>query len=100
MYRIMMALFSSASILPTGQAASRILKAGQVLGISEDLVLTGDDVLEAHGTKDKPCRIDANAQQIRTAPDWRGHIKVAYCEFRSLGTAKKPALDVTSNGDG
>ena len=61
----------------TNQAASRILKAGQVLGVSEDLVPSGDDVLAVHGTKDKPCRLDANAQQIRSAPDWRGHIKVA-----------------------
>lgn len=81
-------------------SATRILKAGQVLGVSEDLVLSGDDVLEVHGTKDKPCRIDANAQQIRSAPDWRGHVKVAYCEFRSLGTAKKAALELTARGDG
>ena len=88
------------TISPTGTAASRILKAGQVLGVSEDLILAGDDVLEVHGTADKPCRIDANAQQIRSTADWRGHVKVAYCEFRSLGSAKKPALDLTATGDG
>lgn len=84
----------------TTLAASRILKAGQVIGMSEDLVLSGDDVLEVHGAKDKPCRIDANTQQIRSAPDWRGHVKVAYCEFRSLGSAKKSALEITANSDG
>ncbi len=81
-------------------SASRILKAGQVLGVSEDIVLSGDDVLEVHGTAEKPCRLDANTQQIRSAPDWRGHVKVAHCEFRSLGSAKKPALDLTAAGDG
>jgi hypothetical protein len=81
-------------------AASRVLQAGQVLGISEDLVLAGDDVLDVRGTAARPCRIDANTQQIRTAPDWKGSIKVAYCEFRGLGTAKKPALDLTATADG
>lgn len=90
-------LTTSASVT---DAASRIVKAGQVVGISEDLVLSGDDVLEVHGTADRPCRLDANAQQIRSAPGWRGHVKIAHCEFRSLGTAKKPALDLTAIGDG
>ena len=73
-------------------AGSRKVAAGQVIGISEDLVLSGDDVLEVNGTPEKPCRLDGNGQQIRTAPDWRGHIKVSYCQFRGLGTAKLPAL--------
>src|SRR5207302_8469931 len=61
-------------------AVSRTLKAGEVLGVSENLVLSGDDVLEVRGTAAKPCRIDANGQQIRTTSDWRGRIKVNYCE--------------------
>jgi hypothetical protein len=81
-------------------AASRTLKAGQVMGMSEDLVLSGDDVLEVEGTPDKHCRIDANAQQIRTTADWKGQIRVRYCEFRSLGSAKTPALDITAHGAG
>jgi hypothetical protein len=89
-------------LLPAeGLAASRTLKAGEVLGISEDMVLAGEDVLEVRGTAEKPCRLDANGQQIRTAPGWKGWVKVAYCEFRSLGSAKKPALDLAAvaNGD-
>src|SRR5262249_39759238 len=81
-------------------AASRTLKAGQVLGIAEDLVLSGDDVLEVQGTAAKPCRIDGNGQQIRTRGDWRGRVKITYCEFRGLGSARKPALDLTAAGDG
>src|SRR5947208_17145721 len=81
-------------------ADSRILKAGQIVGVSEDIVLSGDDVLEVQGTAEKPCRLDANNQQIRTLPDWKGRIKIQYCEFRSLGNAKKPALDITAAGDG
>jgi hypothetical protein len=72
----------------------------QVLGIREELLLAGDDVLEVNGTAQKPCRIDANCQQIPTSPDWRGRIKVTHCEFRGLGTAKKPALDITAHGSG
>ena len=81
-------------------AASRTLKAGQVLGVSEDLVLTGDDVLDIQGTADKPCRLDGNGQQIRARGDWKGSVRIVYCEFRSLGSAKLPALDLSAAGDG
>src|SRR5437016_3868761 len=97
--RVLVATCCFALLPGSGEAASRILKAGQVLGVSEDLVLTGDDVLEVNGTAEKPCRIDANGQQIRTTPNWKGHIRVRHCEFRSLGTATKPALDIVAGGD-
>jgi hypothetical protein len=87
-------------LLSEAKAASRSLTAGQVFGMSEDLVLTGDDVLEVAGTADKHCRIDANGGQIRTTGDWTGRIKVRYCEFRGLGSAKVPALDITARGTG
>jgi hypothetical protein len=88
-------------LLPgTVSAASRTLQPGQVLGVSEDLVLSGDDVLDVRGTAERPCRIDANGQQIRTAPDWTGRVSVSHCEFRSLGSAKKPSLDLTATADG
>src|SRR5438876_1163296 len=82
------------------RAASRTLKAGEVLGVSEDLVLSGDDVLEINGTAEKPCRLDGNCQQVRTVGDWKGRIVARHCEFRGLGSAKTPALDVTAAGDG
>jgi hypothetical protein len=81
-------------------AASRTLQPGQVLGISESIVLSGDDVLEVKGTAEKPCRIDANGQQIRTAANWKGRIKVSHCEFRGLGGSKLAALDLTASGKG
>ncbi len=88
-------------LLPArGSAASRTLKAGDVLGVGEDIVLTGDDVLEIEGTAQKPCRLDGNATQVRTADGWRGRVLVRYCEFRGLGSASKPALDLTAAGDG
>src|SRR5262245_41207466 len=98
---LFLSLFGVYLLIPgKSLAASRILQAGQLLGISEDLVLSGDDVLEVNGTAEKHCRIDANCQQIRTAPDWTGRIKVRYCEFRSLGSARRPALDITAQGEG
>jgi hypothetical protein len=81
-------------------AAPRKLGPGQVLPVSEDIVLSGDDVLEAFGTAERPCRIDANTQQIRTAPGWTGRVNVRHCEFRSLGTATKPALVLAAGGTG
>src|SRR5215471_14266622 len=82
------------------EAASRTIRAGQIVGISEDIVLSGDDVLEVLGTADQPCRLDANNQQIRTSGEWRGRIDIRHCELRGLGTASKPALDVAAAGDG
>src|SRR6266446_3121717 len=76
-------------LLPAkGLAASRTLKAGEVLGGSEDIVLTGYDVLEVQATAEKPCRLDGNGQQIRTRAEWRGRLKITHCEFRGLGSAK------------
>ena len=69
--------FALILFLPTtASAASRIIHAGQVVGVSEDIVLSGDDVLEVQGTAEKPCRLDANGQQIRTRADWQGRIKI------------------------
>jgi hypothetical protein len=82
------------------RAASRTLRAGQVLGVSEDIVLTGDDTLDVQGTAEKPCRLDGNGQTIRTRGAWTGHVRVAHCEFRGLGSARAPALDLTAAGDG
>ncbi len=81
-------------------APSRTLKPGEVLGVTGDIVLGGADVLEVQGTAEKPCRLDGNGQQIRTRGDWKGRIKIAYCQFRGLGSATKPALDVTAAGTG
>jgi hypothetical protein len=81
-------------------AASRTLQPGQVLGVSEDIVLSGDDELVVNGTAEKHCRLDGNSQQIRTKGDWTGRILIRYCEFRGLGSATLPALDVTASGDG
>jgi len=92
----------SALLFGAGPAtsASRTLGPGQVLAVSEDFILSGSDMLMVNGTADNPCRIDANAQQIRTAPDWSGRIQVKHCEFRSLGTAKKPGFDLVAAGKG
>ena len=99
--RVLLAVGCVCLLLPAlGQAASRTIKAGQIVGISEDIVLSGDDVLDVQGTADKPCRLDANGQQIRTQGDWRGRINLQHCELRGFGSAKKPALNVTAAGAG
>jgi hypothetical protein len=81
-------------------AGARTLRPGEVLGMSADLVLADDDVLEVNGTAEQPCRIDANCQQLRSAPGWRGRLRARYCEFRGLGSAQLAALDLTSRGSG
>jgi len=88
-------------LLPaSAEAASRTIKAGQIVGISEDIVLSGEDVFEVLGTAERPCRLDANGQQIRTSGDWRGHVKLQHCELRAFGSATRPAIDLTAAGSG
>src|SRR4051812_20212468 len=81
-------------------AASKTIGPGQAYGMGEDIVLSGDDTLLVNGTSDRPARIDANNQQIKTKGDWTGKIVIRHCEFRCLGTAKVPAIDLTALGDG
>src|SRR4051794_3207735 len=72
---------------PAGPAGAdgHALAAGQSLSLKADLVLTGDDVLEVRGTADKRCTVDGNGHRVRTAPGWRGHVRVAHCDLRGLG---------------
>src|SRR2546429_9199064 len=99
--RILLAIVCLCLLLPVrGEAASRTIKAGQIVGVSEDIVLSGDDVLDVQGTADKPCRLDANGQQIRTQGEWRGRINIQHSELRGFGSAKKRAVNVTASGTG
>jgi hypothetical protein len=93
-------LFAAILIPLPASAASRIINAGQIVGIGEDIVLAGDDVLEVNGTADKPCRLDADTRQIRSVPGWRGHVKIRHCDLRGFGSTKLPAIDLTAIGDG
>jgi hypothetical protein len=81
-------------------AASRTLKAGEVLGISADIVLSGDDDFIVDGTAERPCRLDANGQQLRSTPDWTGRLVVRHGELRGLGSASLPALELSAAGSG
>ena len=81
-------------------ADARTLQPGERLAISEDFILSGDDVLEINGTAEKPCRIDGNGNGFKTAGKWTGRIKVTHCEIRGLGSAAKPAFDITATGEG
>jgi len=82
------------------RAAARTIKAGQIVGIGEEIVLSGDDVFEVLGTPEQPCRLDANGQQIRTTANWHGRLVIRHCEIRGLGGIKKAALEVIAAGEG
>src|SRR5207302_1049211 len=86
--------------VPVGQAATHVVAAGQTLTLKADLVLAGDDVLEVRGTAAKRCTILGNDHRIRTAPGWKGHVRVTHCDLRGLGTAKLPSVDLSAAGAG
>lgn len=89
-----------------------LVEAGQTLTLKEDLVLTGDDVLEVKGTSEKRCTIVGNGFRIRTKGNWTGSVRIRHCDVRGLGAPAKltedksriaaefPALDLTVAGKG
>jgi hypothetical protein len=57
-----------AAMLPTPAAADHTtVGAGQTLALTEDLVLTGDDVLDVKGTADRCSTLFGNGHRIRLA---------------------------------
>ena len=98
--RFVLALCALLAAVDGAEANSRTIRAGQIVGISEDIVLSGDDVFEVLGTAERPCRLDANGQQIRTSGDWQGRVQIQHCELRAFGSAARPAIDLTSAGSG
>jgi hypothetical protein len=72
-------------------AATHVVEAGKTHTLMEDLVLTGDDVLEVKGTAEKPCTIVGNNHRIHSEGKWSGSVKITHCTLRKLGArAKSP----------
>jgi ferric-dicitrate binding protein FerR (iron transport regulator) len=68
---------------PSGKAT--VVKAGETLELSEDLILAGDDTLEVQGTADHRCILKGNHHQIRTSGEWIGRIRITHGDVRELG---------------
>ncbi len=68
---------------PAGKAT--VVKAGETLDLSEDLVLAGDDTLEIQGTPDRGCTLKGNHHAIRTSGEWTGRIRIAHGAVQDLG---------------
>jgi len=98
--------------LPAPAVTNQVIEAGQTLTLKEDLVLTGDDVLEIKGTADKRCAIVGNGHRIRSKGKWTGSVRIRHCDVRGLGAPAKltddksriaaecPAIDLTIAGKG
>lgn len=81
-------------LLPATPAAHHVVEAGQTYSLNEDLVLTGDDVLEVKGTPEKHCTLAGNHHRIRSGDKWSGSVKITHATLRKLGA---PA-QVANNG--
>jgi hypothetical protein len=75
-----------------------IVEAGKTLTLTEDLVLSGKEVLEIRGTADQRCAIVGNGRQIRTKDKWTGKVQITECDIRGLGTAKLHAFELHGAG--
>jgi hypothetical protein len=73
---------------------------GPVFNLSADLVLAGSQSVSYIGTPADHCVINGNGFQIRSGSGFTGTLTISNCDIRGLGTASKPAIDVTVNGSG
>ena len=79
----------AAALCAPADAGVRQVKAGETLTLAEDLVLSGDDVLDVAGTEAAPCTIVGNGHAIRTNGDWTGRLSLVRCTLRDLGKTQK-----------
>src|SRR5262245_57560140 len=96
------------ALLPTPAVTDPTVEAGQTLTLKEDLVLSGDDVLEIKGTAEKRCKLVGNGHRIRSKGQWTGSVRIRHCDVSKLGAPAKltddksriaaefPALDLTA----
>ena len=73
---------------------------GPVFNLSADVVLSGSQDATYAGTPDNHCAINGNGFQIRSTGAFTGTLNIANCDVRGLGTASKPAIDVTVSASG
>ncbi len=73
---------------------------GPVFNLTADVVLSGSQSTTYAGTASNHCLINGNGFQIRAAAGFTGSLNITNCDIRGLGTATKPAIDVTANGTG
>ncbi len=64
---------------------STVVKAGETLTLTEDLVLAGDDSFEVNGTPERRSAIVGNRHRIRTSGEWTGRVKIAGCDLKDVG---------------
>jgi hypothetical protein len=73
---------------------------GPVFNLTADVVLSGSQTTTYAGTAANHCAINGNGFQIRSAAGFTGSLNISSCDIRGLGTASKPAIDVTVSGSG
>ena len=73
---------------------------GPVFNLTADVVLSGSQTATYSGAANNHCAINGNGFQIRAASGFTGSLNISNCDIRGLGTANKPAIDVTVNGSG
>jgi hypothetical protein len=83
----------------TACAEGLSVKAGETATLSDDVRLSGTDVIEVLGTAETPCTLRGGGHGIRTSGAWTGRIVIRHCTVRGLGTAASPALDVRAEGE-
>lgn len=99
------------TLLPqAAPAAPLVVEVGQTHTLSEDLTLTGGEVLEVRGTPEKPCTLIGNGHRIRSDAKWTGALKISHCTIKNLGAPAKladmgiaaeyHALDLKASGQG
>lgn len=93
-----------------GSGKSTVVKAGETLALSEDLVLSGEDTLEVRGTPELRSVLEGRRFRIRTSGAWTGRVRISHADLRELGdratftpegrvSSQKHALDLAASKD-
>ena len=94
-----LALAALVAVRAPAFAASKTLAAGATLTLTEDLILTGTDMLEVNGTLAQRCTITAiNGARIVSDSAWTGGARIRHCDFKNVGTANSEALKLRATG--
>jgi hypothetical protein len=70
------------------------------LTLTQDLVLSGTDVLDAEGSAGAPCTIEGNGHSITAVAGWQGNLIIRFCTLHGLGVGLVfPDAGVTAVAD-
>lgn len=82
-------------VVPNGELSPGEAGAGQLLELSDDIVIAGSADWRIEGQPGARCIIRGNGHSIRSSvTPWTGHFSIRSCDITGLGTADTPGVNL------